>query len=444
MRELVGDDDLRRVDAIQGPGVERRDRAGGDEGRVLHPAGADRRLRRIDDGQRPVRVAAVGQAEGRDRAHRRPQVALRLRQMIGLHEQPHLDVTEAQLLDRPAEPRRGLAVVLRGHLGGRVEAARDLDEARRRRPGEVVHVALLVGVGGRAVAVVHPRGAHAGGADHEAARQRDGDAVVPEIGVELRVGVELVRAPAAGSAAAHPGRLVDGDLREPLPDQEVVAGIAGPGVGLGQRRRERDLEVHAPARRDRLRQPDPRQGAVPAIAVVGRLERQRRQEVGAVGDPQRRDVDPAPAVLGHRHVAQLAARLAPERALAIAEGVQVEVEPEIRDAVGGRVSPGEAQPAVQELRVRVEPDGDVVVGGARGLCRQRIGVAGRRTREERLDRDERGDEESTSQPAHRVRQSRFRIRPASGGSVSTSDCAMPCAAIGSVSSMPALPTLLPP
>ncbi len=444
MRELVGDDDLRQVDAVQGPGAERRERAGGDERRVLHPAGANRLVRRIDDGQRAVRVAAIGQAVGGDRAHRRPQVALRLRQVIGPHQQPHLDVAEAQLLDRSPEPRRGVAVVLRGHFLGRVEAARDLDEARRRGPGEVVDVALLVGVGGRAVAVVHARGAHAGGADHEAPRQRDGDAVVAEVGVELRVGVELVRAPAAGGAAAHAGRLVDGDLREPLPDQEVVAGVAGAGVGLGQHRRERELELDAAARRDGLRQPDPRQRAVLAVAVVGRLERQRRQQVGAGRDPQRPDLDAAPAVVGHRHVAELAARFAEERAVAIAEGVQVEMEPEIRDAVGRRIAPGETQGAVETLRLRVEPDGDVVVGGARRVRRQGIGVAAGRGGQQGLARDQRGDEESASRPADHVRQSRFRIRPASGGSVSTRDCAMPCAAIGSVSSMPALPTLLPP
>ena len=352
--------------------------------------------------------------------------------MLGPHEQPHLDVAEAQLLDRPAEPRRGVAVVLRGHVPGRVEAASDLDEARRRRPGEVVHVALLVGVGGRAVAVVHPRGAHAGGSDDEAARQRDGDAVVPEVGVELRVGVELVRAPAAGGAAAHAGRLVDGDLREPLRDQEVVAGVAGPGVGLGQRRRERDLEVDAPARRDRLRQPDPRQGAVPAIAVVGRLERQRRQEVGAAGDPQRRDVDPAPAVLGHRHVAQLAAGLAPERAVAIAEGVQVEMEPEIRDAVGRRVAPGEAQGAGQQLRVRVEPDGDVVVGDARGRAgggsgRRPLAVDGGR-RADRQHHEEHHGDEWTSRAAHRRGVSRVSgsaRRAAAASAPATAPCPAP-------------------
>ena len=171
-------------------------------------------------------------------------------------------------------------------------------------------VPLLVGVRGRAVAVVDACGAYAGGADDEPPWQRDGDAVLAEVGVELRIGVELVHVPAAGGAAAHAGRLVDGDLREPLPDQEVIAGVAGPGVGLGQRRRERDVERDAATRRDRLRQPDPRQRAVLAIAVVGRLESQRRQQVGAARDPQRRDVDMAPAVLRHRHVAQLAARLA--------------------------------------------------------------------------------------------------------------------------------------
>jgi hypothetical protein len=151
-----------------------------------------------------------------------------LRHVIGPHEQPHLDVAEAELLDRAPEPRRRLAILLRRHLPGRVEPPRDLDEARRRRPGEVVDVALLVGVRGRAVAVVDACGAHAGGADDEPPWQRDGDAVLAEVGVELRVGVELVHVPAAGGAAAHPGRLVDGDLREPLPDQEVIAGIAGP------------------------------------------------------------------------------------------------------------------------------------------------------------------------------------------------------------------------
>jgi len=69
--------------------------------------------------------------------------------------------------------------------------------------------------------------------------------------------------------------------------------------------------------------------AVVRVAVVGCHVAKRRQEVLAVGEGHPEDLDRAPGVRD-LPVTMLAARLLPEARQGVAEGVQVQVEPQRR------------------------------------------------------------------------------------------------------------------
>ncbi len=292
-------------------------------------------------------------------------------------EQRDLDVVQPDLVERPAEKLRRGGILGRRHVAGRRKRALDLHVGRVGRPGEVVHVPLLVGEGRRAVRIRRARRPHAGGADDEAGRDRDVDQVVAEVGVELGIGVELVAVPAAGRPSAPAGRLVDAELREPLTHEVEVAVEAGAGEDLRQLRREGDVERERAARRHRFGQRESHDRLVVLVPVVGLLEAQGAFEVAPVGERHRGDVDPTPPAFGHPVAAQLASRLLHERALGVLERVQVEVEPEIADRVGGRVGPGEALPAVEPMGGRVERDVDSVVDHLGRAVGQPVGQRGR-------------------------------------------------------------------
>jgi len=188
--------------------------------------------------------------------------------------------------------------------------------------------------------------------------------------------VELVAVPAAGRAPARAGRLVDAELREPLADQEEVAGEAGARVDLGQHGRELDLDHDLAAGRDRCRQRHPQHRAVFGVAVVGGLEGRPGEQVGAVGEPHRSDVDPPPVVLLGLVAPQPAARFAEEGALAVAEGVEVEVEPELGDGVARRIAPGQRLATFERLLLGIEPDRDAVVDDPLGALGEGVGDDG--------------------------------------------------------------------
>ena len=111
---------------------------------------------------------------------------------------------------RAAASRR----IVHRRVAGVVEARAPLEEAAARGPGEVVDVLLHEAEGLAAVRVVGLRLEPAGGAHHEAPRQREPHVVDAEVGEELRPGVEGVAVPLALPEHA--------DLGEPLRDEVVV------------------------------------------------------------------------------------------------------------------------------------------------------------------------------------------------------------------------------
>ena len=319
-------------------------------------------------------IAAVPEPEPLDREHRRTEVAFGLRQVLWLHQQDHVDVGEPHVFDGARDrigdpPRLLLGDLERGH-----EPAADFDERRIDGPREIVHVALLVHVSGRAVAVLAPRHPHAGRAEHHVRRHRHLDAVVAEVRVELRVRVELMAVPAAGGAATASRGLVDAQLREPLADERVIADVAGACEHAWQLRGEGDVEGDARSGRDRFWQCHSRHRPILRVAIVWRLESQRAGEIGAVGQDEAGDVDPAPAVLLDRDVAELAARFLPEGRAGVLERVQIEVEPEIGDRIGGGIPPGDTLTAGEPLRGAVQRDADVIGDDLVGALGQGVGV----------------------------------------------------------------------
>ena len=111
------------------PGGREPARAGGEQRRVLHAAGAALE-RGIDDRDVAVRIGAEPLAVVLQRRARRVEVALGLRRVLGLEQQPHLDRRQPRML----------------------EARGPHEVVRARRPREVVDVVLVVAVGRRAVA----------------------------------------------------------------------------------------------------------------------------------------------------------------------------------------------------------------------------------------------------------------------------------------------------
>ena len=184
---------------------------------------------------------------------RRVDVALRLRPVIGLQQHRDVDIRQLHLVERPPEQlRRALVLGRRDILRGRKRRLDD-DVVRIGCPREVVNVGLLVRVGGRAVAVRAHAFSLACGADDEGGRDGDVDGVRAEVGVELRVRVELVAVPPARLAPAHARRLVDAQLREPLAGEVEVVLVPRACEHLRQLRRE----GQSPASRTRPAAPAP-------------------------------------------------------------------------------------------------------------------------------------------------------------------------------------------
>ena len=229
MLELVAADDavpelvshLVHRDALRVRHAVRREppRPCRDQRRILHPAGAAP-PRWVDDGDVFVRIRAVPLAVVRQRRARRLEMAVGLPRMLGLQEQPHLHVRQR----------------------GMLESLRQVQVVRARRPGEIVHIFLVVVVGGRAVAVVARLVAEAGCADDPSGRGRDADVVDAVIGEEFGRGVELMAVPA--------GVFEDADLGEPLREEEEVADGAGPREGAGDFRGPFEQDVDDLARID--------------------------------------------------------------------------------------------------------------------------------------------------------------------------------------------------
>ncbi len=393
--ELVDGHHLHAAHGIQRPEVAGPDAAAGDERGVFHPARARPIGWGVHHRDRLVGIPAVPQAESLEPGFHRLHVALDLRFVLGLQEHGDRHVGEPHLVCRPAEQRRG-ALVFRGrHVAGCREAALHLDVARVRGPREVVNVRLLVRVGRRPVPVVPPVHAVARRAHHEPRGNGDVHAELAVVRVELRVGVVLVAVPAAGRAPAHARRLVDAQLREPLADEEEVALVAAAGEHLRQLGPEVDLERHRAAWRHGLGQDKPCNGAVVGVVVVGLLEGESAGEVRAARDAQGGDVYPAPLV-GRPVAAQLPAGFLEERAAVVAEGVQVEMEPEVAHRVGGRVPPRDGLAALELLAFGVEPHVDRVADDSIGAVRQPI-RSGHASKEHREKQGEDGQARKSSQ-----------------------------------------------
>ena len=376
MAELVDDDHLLGPKPGQRPDRERSGGSGRVEGLVLHPHGPGAVLRRVDAAHLGVGVGKGEESEPGEGPLLRVCVPRPLADVVGLHVETKLDGTEPgeEVCLGPAEELRrarelGLRDVLR-----RVEGVFLHDVARVCRPGEVVDRRLLVDQGllpARA-RLLHERSRRA----HDVTlRDGDGDPVVAPVGVELRVGVVLVRVPAGLGPAPPPLRLEDADLRVPLPDHEEVPDVSCPGEDLGNARLPRDLEGHGLTRRNGLRKGDGKHRAVFEVAVVGRLEPGAWKEVGPLPD-HRGQVDRAEAfILVGLVPSQLAARFPEKRRPVVPEGVPVEVELQLGDRNVRGVGPAECFPACQLATDFVEGDPDVVIddfpGRRKGLGRER-------------------------------------------------------------------------
>ena len=102
----------------------------------------------------------------------------------------------------------------------------------------------------------------AGRADDEFARRGNPHVVDAVVGVELGVGVELVRVPARILQHAH--------LREPLGDEVVVVHVAGACKRTGNLARPFHFDIERFLRLHRERQRYRHHRAIGGIAVVGR------------------------------------------------------------------------------------------------------------------------------------------------------------------------------
>ena len=231
-------------------------------------------------------------------------------------------------------------------------------------------VFLFVGVRRRAVGVLAFRRSPSRCADGERSRDRHLDHVASEIRVELRVRVELVAVPAARRPAAPAGRLVHPDFREPLAHQIEVAEVAGPREHPRQLCREDEVECHRAAGRHRRRERDAHHRLVFGILIVRLLESHRPGEIGAILELQRIDLNPSPVVLPLGGAAELSARLFEERRVRALERVQVQVEPQIRDRVVGRITPNQPLLADQLPHGVIEVHADSVIDDTLGAIGQ--------------------------------------------------------------------------
>ena len=188
--------------------------AGGKQRRVFHTV-CLALIRGVHDGDVAVGIGAKPRPVALERAARRGEVALRLREMLWLYQQPHVHRRQSRLL----EPRRAHG------------------EVRTRRPGEVVHVLLKILVRRRAVAVVAKASLGSGGTNDPAFRHADVHVVHAVVGEELCHCMELVTVPA--------GVFQHAKLRKPLRDEVVVTDppgavegarhLRGPGDADGNR-----------------------------------------------------------------------------------------------------------------------------------------------------------------------------------------------------------------
>ena len=170
----------------------------------------------------------------------------------------------------------------------------------------------------RAVGVVGARLLGARGADDPAARDGQANVVAAVVGEELGVGVELMRRPGAA--------FEDGQLREPVRDEVVVADGAGARERTRHVRLPRDAQ-HDLARRAAPPPAAPRRQAFDPLCCRRRAARRRSAGMQIDGRAVRRalasasccDVDRAPsprcADVARRRPASAASRIHDESAL---------------------------------------------------------------------------------------------------------------------------------
>ncbi len=310
-------------DVLQHPEPSRRPpRAhGGDQGGVLHPARFLRAAGREHHGEVGVGVGAEAPREGRDHP------------LGELHHALGVGLGAGGVEHAQREPA-GLGVA---HAVGVPGGPREVVHA----VGEVaVHVAVAAGrVTAPARSPLAPTGHRVGHVERHV--------VAPEVCVELAVGVE-------GKARPAPVGLQHRELREPLRHH-----VKSP---VKARARDERRERAAPAQGQRhggpgghlLRQRDAELGL-----VTGGVRGVRRagQEVGAVFEAQRGDLDPAP--LRRRRLA-----LAPpphEEGVSASKRVEVEVKPQLPGGHPRGVGPAHGPLALDHVGDRVERGAEGVV-----------------------------------------------------------------------------------
>ena len=234
-----------------------------------------------------------------------------------------------------------------------------MTKSRVRRPGEVVHQrplagrvdALLVGRRRRDEARHDAVADAARGVDHLARGadlalvlrgQVERDVVRAVVGVELRVGVELVAVPAALA-------LEDAELREPVRHEEEVVLVARAPAHARQQGFPLDLELERLPRPERAGQVDGHDRAVERVLVVRRAVAQRARQVARAGAHGGHAL-PAKALLELLVAVEHAPGLAQVGRAVAGVGVVVEVEPGLARGLSGAVHVAHPQPPGQPLR----------------------------------------------------------------------------------------------
>ena len=319
-------------------GVFARARVGpaghGDERRVLHPAGRHRVLGigRSDHRDVGVRVGVPPAPVVTDGRFQRGQ------QLVGGGAVLRLDQDGQRHLRKPVLAKDVL----------------HLDELGVRRPGEFLDVVLVEAVGDGAIGIVRPADQHSRRTDDEALGQREGDVIGPEVRVKLAVGMVLVGVPPGLRHATGGGHFQHRQLRKPLADQVVVAGVAGPSHRARDPRLPGDFEGDGAAGRNGLRQSQREDRLVVGVVVVRVLPAQGGQEVRAVRKHSARQLHPSPLVRFALRVAAPPRRLVAKPLLVL--GVSVKGRLRILEGVPVSVEPKRAL----RLRASVDPRHNLV------------------------------------------------------------------------------------
>ena len=244
----------------------------GKDRRVLHPPSTTL-PGWVDHGHVVVGIGAEPLSEVLERVAGGADVSRRLVDVLRLEQQSDVDTREVGVL----------------------ELLLDIDEVRADRPGEVVHILLIVVMGRRAVLIVRDTPLYPRRTQDPVGRYRHPDVIDAVVSKELGSEMELMAVPSCV--------FKDANLGKPLREEKVVAHVAGPSKCAWHSRRPLELDAHDIAWLDRTGQRDSKDGLVVSVAIVrGNVVRARgqvdRSRVARVEQANGRDIDPAPVVGG--------------------------------------------------------------------------------------------------------------------------------------------------